>query len=494
MNSKQTTFRPSGLLILGCLIILFGFWVNLEAPLQGVHSIRQADTLFSAYSYCKENTSFMLPKLPNRGLSSGIGIGEFPLYSYVISLPCKWSGIWSEQTPKFFVLIFWIILAFILGKYISVRTSFFDWNIFLILFLFSTHSLLYYTISIPDSLALIFIFSSALIFQKNNFQKNKILYSWIGSLMFFIGFAMRPYLLPLIFLIIFDLKTWIRLGLGSILVYLFWYKYWIFHSEVSYYYTALMNPFELRHQLGQVIKGILEFSLRNILNIIGLIFLFYCFFTSTIKTQGIFSLLNFWNFLKSHTLEISRKMYRTLKTQPVLLNSIEMNFWNISVAIGSIVFVVLLRGEHILIHGYYLGAASIPFLFLATQEISSRLIQGLWKKKYINIFLTFYILIGLAQTQHHWHAQAKNRYEQVQEQVLKNNIKETDLIAVYASNDSCSNHYLYWAKRSGWCLYERDFHPENPCPPGAQYYLFFNSDPAQSESNRMQINKCPIGF
>jgi hypothetical protein len=90
-TAKQFLIRTklpvnSILFIMAVLYSSFILW-SFQAPLVGVHFIRQADTLFTAYSYCKEDSSFLYPRIVHRENTSGVSIGEFPLFSYVLSLP-----------------------------------------------------------------------------------------------------------------------------------------------------------------------------------------------------------------------------------------------------------------------------------------------------------------------------------------------------------------------------------------------------------------------
>lgn len=434
-------------------VIIFStaFIYNINSPLQGVHSIRQADTLFSAYSYCKEDTPFLLPKLPQRGLSSGVGIGEFPLYSYIVSLPCQISGVWSEVTPKIFVLIFLFLNIWVWGIFIKNLCLNFlasnsplwkwDWLSFILLFLFSTHTLLFYTISIPDSLSLLCIGLAGLIVQKLDPHKNNNLRIFTSVLLFVIGFGIRPYYIPLIFFITQDKKHWLFAITLSSLFYLFWYQYWVQKSTVNYYYTALMNPMEILLQWRSILQGIFEFIFRNSINLIGLFAIFFVI----------------------RKFPMARKHF----SWPALLLSF------------SIALVVLLRGEHILNHSYYLGAAAIIMLSLLVYAF------GLLSEKQRLGFLIMYGLIGIANTQHLWKAQAAEKYQTVQNLLRENQVKPEDKIAVYVGDGSCSNHYLYWAKHIGWCIYERDFKTEAPCPVGAQFYLKY-------ENEDLMLRKCHL--
>ena len=192
------------------LILLGAFLFNASSPLQGIHTIRQSDTVFAAYSYCMEGTDFLKPKVAHRGTTSGVAIGEFPLYSYIVSLPCQVRGSWSEYDPKFFILFFWILNFLIWTAWAKLYLKLAPSNkddiaSLAIIFGFSTFALLYLTISLPDNLAFLLIGLAAYLqisdFRLLNRTLSQKSISILSALLFILGFAVRPYLIPLILLV-----------------------------------------------------------------------------------------------------------------------------------------------------------------------------------------------------------------------------------------------------------------------------------------------------
>ena len=179
------------------LILFLAFAYNATSPLQGVHTIRQSDTTFAAYSYCYEGTEFLKPKVAHRGATSGIAIGEFPLYSFIMSLPCQIRGTWSEYDPKFLILLLWILNLLVWTAWAKVYLKPHEPAAFSIFLGFSTFSLLFMTIALPDNLAFFLIGLAA--YLKTYSQKKLSLIA--SSLLFILAFAIRPYLIPLILLV-----------------------------------------------------------------------------------------------------------------------------------------------------------------------------------------------------------------------------------------------------------------------------------------------------
>ncbi len=404
------------------LILLVAFAFNLQAPLQGVHTIRQSDTTFASYSYCIEKTEFLKPKVAHRGATSGTAIGEFPLYSYLMSLPCQLRGSWSELDPKFLILLLWILNMMVWLAWAKIYLKPHEPSAFGVLLGFSTFSLLFMTIALPDNLGFFLIGLAAFLHQR--FPQKKI--SILTSLLFILAFAIRPYLIPLILLVH---RRWLWMLLttfGCLLVYVLWYKFWVQQSELNYYYLAIPPISEIFATFPNYAVPLFKTILRE-------------------WFQFVFIFLLVWK-------------WRSLKALEVFG------------VFGSLALVILVRGEHLVIHSYYLWAAAV-FTFLCL----FRALMTLSKKQQA-VALIGYGIIGFAQTQHEFHRQAFFKAQEVQNILQTEKIPADAKIAVYVGDGSCSTQYLYWMKHFGWCFYEKDFKGPDHCPKGADYYFKYDMD------------------
>jgi hypothetical protein len=418
-------FPPRNLIFwTSCFVLFAAYLWNFNAPLQGVHSIRQSDTIFTAYSYCIENSQFLLPKIAHRENTEGVAIGEFPLYSFLLSIPCEISGEWSEWYPKFFVLILWILNMFVWLRWAQgyLRLKKEDLLSFGVLFGFSTYSVLYMTISIPDNLVLFLMGVTGLLQQSSRFK------TWqkhvLSGLVFCLGFSIRPYFIPLAILFTKNRRWILSVGVVCILIYIVWYKWWSQNSQiVGYYYIAIPPLLDVLKAMPHYILKLFDVILRDFFN--------YLFFPLII-----------WK----------RKDLK--KTEIFGL-------------ISSFLMVLFARGNHSIIHGYYLWAMYIFGVLCLYRAFAT------FKPKTQSIFLILFILITIAQTQHHFHRQAEFKSQMIQKLAIDSNVPANAKIAVYAANESCSTNYLYWLKRTGWCLGEKDFKGPEHCPQGADYFLAY---------------------
>ncbi len=401
------------------LILFLAFAYNASSPLQGVHTIRQSDTTFAAYSYCYEGTEFLKPKVAHRGTTSGIAIGEFPLYSFLMSLPCQIRGTWSEYDPKFLILFLWVLNLLVWTAWAKVYLKPHKPEAFSLFLGFSTFSLLFMTIALPDNLAFFLIGLAA--YLKTYSQKKLSLV--VSSLLFILAFAIRPYLIPLILLV--NLSwIWISLTtLGCLMVYIFWYQFWVLQSELNYYYLSIPP-------LAETISHLPNYALPLLNNILRDWF------------QYIFIFLIIWKWRSLRRLEVFG-------------------------IFGSIALLILARGEHLVIHNYYLWAAAV-FAFLCL----FRALMTLPRKLQITA-LIIYGLMGFAQTQHEFHGQTLAQSTEIQNLLQTQKVPLEAKIAIFVGQGSCSTQYLYWMKHMGWCLYVDQFKGPQSCPKGADYYFRF---------------------
>jgi hypothetical protein len=404
------------------LILGLAFIYNFNSPLQGTHTIRQSDTVFAAYCYCTEGAEFLKPRIAHGGLTGGVAIGEFPIYSYMLSLPCQIRGTWSEWDVKFFILLLWILNLMVWTLW--SRAYFREKNLssFAILLGFSTFSLLFMTVSLPDNLAFLLVGLAA--WLEIRFPKKWT--SFVSALLFILAFAVRPYFIPLMLLVHRRWLWMIATGLGCIAVYFIWYKIWAQHSELNYYYIAIPPVTEIILGLPRYAGPLLETILRE-------------------WFHYIFIVLLFWKWRALEKVEVFG-------------------------LVASLGLVILVRGEHLIVHSYYMWAAAV-YAFLCL--VRALMTLKPWQQSSL---LILYGVIGMAQTQHQFHAQAETRSRQVQELLVTEHVPAAAKIAVFVGDGSCSTHYLYWFKHHGWCLYEKEFHGPESCPQGADYFFRYDGE------------------
>lgn len=411
----------------GLLIVLSAWTYTFFSPLEGIHEIRQADTLFSGYSYCKEDTEFLKPRIAHRENTSGIAIGELPAFSYLISLPCQWTGVWTEWAPK---LITWILLIL----------SFFVWSLwfrrfyperwpgylgFAILFFCSTQVQVHWAIPIPDVLVVLLMGVMLLIQDSQR---------WLSILIFALCFWIRPYYLPLLALV--NRKTlWPVYVAPCLGIYFFWYKHWIQYSEIQYYNTRVIPISELIQVLPQTLLAVATRVLRNELNFVGLIFLWFA-----------------WR-------------------------KIRYDYWLWLVAVAALVFIIGLKGDHLMNHGYYLGAFSVMALILMAFGLKQM------SEARANWVLLVYILVLVANVQHLWRHRGLEMQAQMQALLAEQQVSESAKIATFVTSWPQDPTYLYWAKRTGWAIAERDFDSQKPCPEKADFYLL-------REQGELKLHPC----
>lgn len=449
--------------LLGLLTVAILVLRVIDIPLMGPHKTRQADTLFTGYSYCIGDSTFLYPKVAHRENTDGIAIGEFPLFSAMVSWPCRMTGKWSEVTAKVITYWFWLLNLLIwsqwyrrrsLHKRASSSSTLFRYldqphgdiepdtlNLveenrnnkvpmshthnpsresllsFVLFFAFTPLLLTYLLIPIPDTLGLSIAGIAALLWQ----NKDKI--SWIlGAVCFGVAFMVRPYLFPLLIVVapspLIGLVSFGLCGLG----YIFWFKYWIQHTQIWYYLTDTKPITSLFTSGWKVPRSLLDQIFLQHLNYIGVI-----------------------------------PFYKTLTRNRRLLIS-----W-----VFAILFILLVKGDHFVNHAYYFTAAGfISVIAMADGFLS-------FSKRNKIIFSYLFVALGIFAIQHHWHKPDSKRYLEIPQLVEKQNIPFSERIAVF---DSFSPQTLYYAKRVGWYFEKDKWQGPTSCPKEANWALLFDSE------------------
>ena len=410
-------------------IIYFGLllWSNLKYPLIGPHWIRQADTLFSGYSYCVENTPFLKPTIAHREATSGVSIGELPLFSYVMSIPCQLNkSEWDFQSPRILNLVIFIIMLWV--WFLAIPLIFkkkIDPLFWVVAILFSPVTLVYLTMPIPDSMALLFLGLGYLSLER--FNRN-----WIGQLLFSVlftlSFLMRPYFFPLI---LFNFKNWrtyfwtMPLLIAS---YWLWYKWWVpQHTEIFYYATEAKSPLVIFEKLNVILLGFWKQLNYSHLNYVGLLLI------------------------------------------PLFFKNYKLIF---AVWLAAFAFVIGIKADHFVVHAYYFIAAGF------VGAIMFALLLSEFNFRFKKIFTILFVLIGISSTQHHFLSVPIHKFE------LANNLRDqtqpSELIAMYSSSFNPS--YFYLSSRMGWILPLES--STQPCPEKAIWKWTLNED------NSAILNPC----
>lgn len=432
---------------IGCLL----WWglaigLNLNSPLEGLHSIRQADTIFQSYFFCSESADFLRPRIAQRGNGSGIVAGEVPFFSYFVALPCFVTQTWWEAWPRVAAFL-WCLLAlvgwglFLRQKYkIFVKEDF--WITWFLLFGFSTFVLTHWMIPMPDVMAVALMGWGLWIFEKGKLVSGaKFIISFCAALVLWImGFSMRPYLFPLILLS--ESKALMAAAfLSSLLVYQVWYRTWApMVSERSYYAITAGGPQEFLAFFKDIMWALGERLFRNHLHGVGLILIGALTYGKTFFTVEL-------------SLE-QKKIFRKY-------------LW---FCLLSIAFVLFFRARHVINHGYYLGAAGVGILILLWMSLQTLSV------KHRTWFLLAYSCIGIINTQHLFRQKEKQQMQALLEIKKSQNWDPHQKVVIYSKDGRDSPTELFFLKMTGWALDINDFRGPQSCPQGAHYYLLMAED------------------
>ncbi|MEY4616283.1 MAG: hypothetical protein RJB66_1243 [Pseudomonadota bacterium] len=418
IQSNYNFFRNfifAGLAIIGLLI-----FINLENPLTGTHKIRQADTLFTGYSYCIGDSTFLFPKIAHRESTSGVAIGEFPLFSALISIPCQLTGHWSEVPPKIITYFLWLLNLLIWTQWFKRRTSTQNHAnpyAFQLFFIFSPLLLTYLLIPLPDALAVLILGLAALCWQRLDSKRLQ----WTGTFLFSLSFLMRPYLFPTLLILAPTKNVTLRTFGVCGIAYLLWFKYWIRHTEIWYYLTDIKPLSSLLASGWKAPSALLQQVSLNHMNYIGLI-----------------------------------PFYFAVKRNKKLFFA-----W-----LSSILFIVVLKSDHFVNHAYYFMATG---LITVVAMADGFLELNLKKQK---IFTGLFVVMGVLAIQHNWRPPINLRHKNLPKIIKENNVAFEEKIAVY---DTFDPQTLYLAKRVGWYFEKADWNGPQSCPTTARWALLFDS-------------------
>ena len=105
------------------LPIFIGFFlriINLQSPIVGVHSWRQADTAAMARHFALNSTPIWLPQVDWSGATKGYVESEFPLFPFIVAQLYKVFGI-NEFLGRGLSVLFSVLTIFLvirIGNYL----------------------------------------------------------------------------------------------------------------------------------------------------------------------------------------------------------------------------------------------------------------------------------------------------------------------------------------------------------------------------------------
>lgn len=417
-------------LFISCAIAFsFFYFKNLNVPLAGAHKIRQADTLFTAYSYCEEGSSFFYPRTVFRQDTTGIAIGEFPLTSYLFSAPCKALSFWAEWQPNLIVFLLFLLNCLVWGVFLKRQApaKWPGWLAFLTLFSFSTHALSYFLIPLPDLTSVLFAGLAGLVYQKSN-RSNYFFYA-LSVALFAVAFLIRPYnIVILAVLLPFDWSSFKRsfylalpFCLVCVLAYIFWFKIWSQQSEVARY-TLNFKMSDLLSQYNLILVATLKKVVTDIFNYIGVVAFFF--------------------FLKKN------------KTDRLFLVNLFL----------AVLLMWLATTYAVIHHGYYLTGVWLLLIAFVVQNL-----QAL-PKKFKAVFLSVWLLIGVTSVAHRFNVKKfeieANEMAEIKSQF---NLKPFEKIAIYQPHDNPVPFYRL--KAVGYSIPLSEFKGPAGCPSNANFYL-----------------------
>jgi hypothetical protein len=227
------------------------------------------------------------------------------------------------------------------------------------------------------------------------------------------------------------------------LIYWTWYHFWKTKSEILYYNTSIVSPWELVQKFSFVLEGLWNHIVRNQFHFIG----FFAFLYVLIRERimGI-------RFKNAELGPFSKDPWTLLKQRFFLL------------AIFSLVFILLFKGTHFVNHGYYLLAHFIFFLFFIFCMVQ------ILPRKIRSVFLFVYALIGVTNTYYLFDPSSLKEKKTIESLLIRNDVKPQEKIAAYLGEESNTTYYLYYAKRMGWALPASK--SNELCPQGAAWKLY----------------------
>lgn len=408
------------------LTALGALWVyNLPIPLNGTHQWRQSDTLITAYYYCTEDARFAYPKVAARDGTSGVAIGEFPVFSYVAGLACRASGGWSEAAPKVLNLLFLLGAIFFWGAFLRRKwgPTEHHWLFWVIAFAMTPLHLNYLTIPMPEATALFFFGLAAWLWQIAIFNK-KSSYDVLASLVFLLAFMIRPYHVWLLFVLAPSWKRSAQVLVLCVAGFGLWYRWWagLATERPGYFGIGFGSPAQLLAAVPRMLMAIPE-RISDQTAWIGLV--------------------------------------------PLVIGARFAPLWGLGF-LASWGSMMVLKPTHIPAHAYYLMNAGF---------FASVLIYLGWRRmKPLNfaIVASLFALISVASTQHNF--RRDSQWPIVSALIDAGRaVPPGDQVVSYMGQNP---KWLYYLKRTGSMREPSEWKGPGSCPEGMKYFLRERADQA----------------
>tara|TARA_Y100001968_G_scaffold166951_1_gene152924 strand:+ start:3733 stop:5157 length:1425 start_codon:yes stop_codon:yes gene_type:complete len=400
--------------MIGLLIRL----VNINAPVLGIHSWRQADTASIARNFLSNNLNFFQPQVNWSGSTNGFVECEFPFYQYLVANLYKLFGvheIFARGLSVFFGCLSIFFLFRLIKKVFNIEVAWWGTLFYAILPI----SVFYSRTIQPESLMIflgIYSLERWITFVDTN-NKNVLFLSWLAFTLavlikvlplFWIG-------IPILFSayqrsLIFKYKLYL-FPILTILISFFWYSYayklgqstglsfGLWGSDTDRY--SWLTLLEIRFYIDLIIRILF----RNLL-LIGLLPIY-------------------------------------LSIQLIGINNI------FSIGILSVLFTGLINPSSFIIHEYY----QLPMMIFICPLMGFgfiRLKTFLYKNKFfINLFVSLLFIGSLLILKiEYWDKELPIRQPVWDtSQLIKNNTNESDLIISMTGGDPT---LLYLSNRKGW--------------------------------------------
>tara|TARA_Y100000739_G_C20605976_1_gene465586 strand:- start:222 stop:1766 length:1545 start_codon:yes stop_codon:yes gene_type:complete len=120
LSALRSKYLNSIPILLGLIIRL----VNIDMPIVGIHSWRQADTAAMARHFALKNTPIWLPQIDWSGATQGYVESEFPIYPYIVGQIYKLFGL-NEIFGRSISILFGLLTIFLI---IRITTILFNSN------------------------------------------------------------------------------------------------------------------------------------------------------------------------------------------------------------------------------------------------------------------------------------------------------------------------------------------------------------------------------
>jgi len=212
----------SFLLLLAFLLRIY----NIQSPILGVHSWRQADTAAMARNFYTNGYNFLYPQVDWGGNLTGYCQTEFPIYSFFVAILYKFFGV-HESIGRLISLIFSLVSIYFLYKFFLEVTKDKKLSFWSSFFYTIIPTNIYYSRTFqPESLVIMAAISGTYFFYKW-IKNDNIKYFFLSS--FLICLACLVKVVPAFYL-------------ALPLIYLAWqkFRFQIFSNLNLYLYVAIV--------------------------------------------------------------------------------------------------------------------------------------------------------------------------------------------------------------------------------------------------------------